>query len=690
MKGSFYEDGKIFAIDTPIVPRHWSNRLFNEHYMLETNEMLQGKSKTFLNYAVREYAGSQRHFYIKNKVTGEVICPLYAPLNTLPDTYRSEYMLGAHRVISSFAGLECTIEAFVPVEGIKELWTVKIKNNTEKRTELSLFSAFSLEDLSWMGSHAEYDEELKCICKHSYPPHAFYDDKAKLDKTLQYVYFYATEEAAAFETNKYRFYGSENDTLLPAEISEGRLKNTRTQGMESIIAALQHDLALDPGEEYSVGFVLGMTASKAQIKNEINTDIAAEREKVEQLWEKRCSRCRFETGNKELDALANYWLKKQTSYLASTNRFGPSSPVRNELQDAMGYAFSEPAGAYEIMKRVLSRQKKNGYIKQWNLHDGAQASGLALLRHSDAPIWIIICFIETVTYIIGDNSLYEERVGYSDCDDTDTVLEHMRRAAYFMSDKNELGAHGLCLMRDGDWTDPMNAPGRFGRGESVWNSMALVYAIKELLKLSYDEELKRRADMLEESINKYAWDGSWYLAAIDDNGRSVGTHADEEGKIFLNTQTWAVISGVARGERLAEVKKSIESLKAVCGYRLLEPAFSEWNEKWGKISVKQMGALENGAVYCHGTMFKALGDVVSGDYAAALDAICATLPTNPCNPDNMQLPLFVPNYYFGLENENFGRSSCEYNTGTAAWILALLSRMGMRKAQTQNGEDEEK
>lgn len=679
MIGSFEQDGKVFSIDIPNTPRHWTNKLFNDHYMLEIDERMQGSSKSFVGFNEKEHIRTQRHFYVRDKKNGQIYCPLYAPIKTKYDSFKSEYALGYHKITSEFEGLRSEIKAFVPVEGIKEIWTVKITNIGFEKRELSLFSVYSFEDLSFMGSYCDYDKDGKYIYKYSFPPHAKYEDKAKLDSELKYVYAYCDKEINSYETNKYRFYGCEDETEVPKEVLEGVLKNTKTQGMESILAGFENIISLNPGEEYIVNFILGATAHRNEIEDETKINVSEEFAKVQTMWEKRCSTFTADTGDAALDYLVNYHFKKQVTYLSRTNRFDVSSPVRNELQDSMGYAFCEPYEAFDIMKHVLKRQYYNGYIKQWNIHDGSGDRGLATLRHSDAPIWIIICMLETISYIINDASLYDEKLSYIDSETKESIREHIKKAAYFMSCDDELGEHGLCLMRDGDWTDPMNAPGRDNKGESVWNTMALIYAINEYNKLFFDEELAKRAEKLKENINKYAWDGEWYLAAIDDSGRKVGTHEDEEGKIFLNTQSWAVISQVCTGERLEKVKKSLESLKTKCGYRLSDPPFGKWNEKWGKISIKQQGALENGSVYCHGTLFKALGDYISGDYKAAMETIKLALPTNPENPNeiNMQLPLYVPNYYFGIENENFGRSSCFYNTGTTTWILVLLNRMNL-------------
>lgn len=675
MIGGFFDDKYILT--TPKTPRHWTDRLFNDEYVVELNQVMQGGSVTFNNYNTKEFIKKQRHFYIKDMECNSVFCPLYAPLKSKLDCFKSIYGLAEHIVQSEAMGIETEIRAFVPVKGQKEIWTIRLKNKTKRKRVLSVFSVYSLEDFSFMGSNAVFDKDLNCIIKHSVPGSATYDETCKAFNELQYVYAYCDSEVKSFETNKYRFYGCEDETEMPLAVERGECSDTITQGMESIVAGFENRIVLDIGESVEINFVLGVTDNDKKIKNETDIDIADEYAKVTALWKNRYEGFVPVTGYEELDLLTRYWFKKQVTFLSRTNRLDCSSPVRNELQDAMGYAFCEPYEAFEIVKKVLKRQKTNGYIKQWNIHDGTADRGLSKLRHSDAPLWVAICCIEIISHIIKDKSLYDVLVEYGDSEKKESIKEHIEKALYFMSNKNEQGAHGLCLIRDGDWTDPMNAPGRKGQGESVWNSMALVYAINEYSKIFDDEELKCRAEKLDVNINKYAWDGEWYLAALDDDGRKVGTHEDEEGKIFLNTQTWAIISGVARNDRADAVRKSIQTLKTDFGCKLSDPPFSKWNEKWGKISIKQMGALENGSVYCHGTLFNAFADYLTGDFNSAIQGILSTLPTNPknLNDKNLQLPLYVPNYYFGIENENYGHSSCFYNTGTTSWIMVILNRM---------------
>ena len=162
----------------------------------------------------------------------------------------------------------------------------------------------------------------------------------------------------------------------------------------------------------------------------------------------------------------------------------------------------------------------------------------------------------------------------------------------------------------------------------------------------------------------------------------------DNNRILLNAQTWAILAGAARGERLESLIKVIDGLKSTHGTYLLYPPFYEWDERWGRISIKKAGTTENGAVYCHATMFKSFSDAAIKDGAKLYESLLRTTPVNPDNDveKNRQLPLYVPNYYYSLEGSaNYGRSSCNYETGTVAWFLmaAVEQLMGVRA--TVNG-----
>ena len=172
-------------------------------------------------------------------------------------------------------------------------------------------------------------------------------------------------------------------------------------------------------------------------------------------------------------------------------------------------------------------------------------------------------------------------------------------------------------------------------------------------------------------VNDVLWEDDRYIGGFDDEGRPFADRSDEN-RVLLNVQTWALISGAARGERAKALQNTIKSISGELGPYTIFPGFDEWNAQWGRISLKKNGTTENGAVYCHAAMFKAFSDAILQDGDAMFDTILRVTPLNPDNPtaQNRQLPLFVPNYFYSLKGSpNFGRSSCEPITGTAPWLL---------------------
>ena len=83
-------------------------------------------------------------------------------------------------------------------------------------------------------------------------------------------------------------------------------------------------------------------------------------------------------------------------------------------------------------------------------------------------------------------------------------------------------------------------------------------------------------------------------------------------------------------------------------------------------------------------MFKAFSDSAIGDGEKLYSSLLKTTPINPENSVevNLQLPLYIPNYYYSLVgSKNYGRSSCNYETGTVAWfIMAALEELMGAKA----------
>ncbi|UQZ35569.1 hypothetical protein C2I18_19820 [Paenibacillus sp. PK3_47] len=687
--GYFRNQGKEYVIKTPRTPARWFNYLFNDSYYMEVSQTGQGDSIAF-QPRHRTFTRGFRFFYVKDQVTGQAWSPLYQPLKNEPDEYRCIHSLGYTEIRSRHQEIETSVHVFVPLRGQQEIWTVTLKNTGEQPRDLSLFTVFSLENGGVMGSRCQYDQESQILSSFSFPYHVTYEQKAGCDDHTNIVYVYADRQADSFDCSQRAFFGGDDIFELPEAVKNGMCSGRRAEA-EHPVGALQHGIKLQPGEKNVIRFVVGCAHSQEEIaasRAELwAAGAGALLREVEEHWERTGSMFQVETPDEHVNAFMNIWLKKQIVMQTRTNRMTNYCPVRNQLQDALGYALVDPAGAAEYMISVLQGQETSGFIQQWIMTDGSPPKNLCLLKHTDGPVWLMICMTALLNQC-GDPELLHRQAGFKDSNKTASIYEHLLLAAEYMADAT--GAHGLCLMGDGDWNDPINGPGRLGRGESVWNTMALVYGIQALLPFceqlgdaERSERLRSIAARLTEAVNDTCWDGGWYVAGFDDHGEPFGTARDEEGRLFLNTQTWAVMSGIARGERLEKCLAAIDSLDTPFGPRLLDPPFSGWNPKWGRISLKLAGTTENGSVYCHASMFKAFADCIAGRGTQAWETISRTLPTNSDNPPekNGQVPVFVPNYYFGLAGSpSFGRSSHHVPTGTVGWMLwtTLEYALGIR------------
>ena len=574
----------------------------------------------------------------------------------------------------NFDGIRAEVRTFVPIEGRNMFWTVSVRNETEQTAAIDLFSMFHFSVDRLMSYASRFDETANGMYCTGFPYYVKYEDHERLQDQIRFKYVLCDSPVYAFEGNAQRFFGCDDYSVMPKAVVQGQCSNKCCE-LEPCYAIMQHRMKLAPGEETKISYVTGITETyeqmleqKASLKQigQIYADTA-------DFWNRRMLAFQIETPNENLNALVNYWIKKQCIAFVYANRRSSYCCVRNQLQDLMGYSLIDPQDAFKRLVKILERQKFDGFLKQHYDTADAPLRDLGLMNHSDACMWLILCSVEILENL-GDRAYYDHPVRYLDSPVQESVLTHLKKAANYMF--GQVGEHGLCLFLDGDWTDPVNGPGRLGKGESTWNSVALAHATDRLNDVFFDSELDCKSRRIKDAVNRWCWDGNWYLAGFSDDGTPLGSHRDTDCKIFLNSQTWAIISGVATGERLERTWRSIETmLKTDFGYLVLAPAFRSWNPVWGKISEKMAGTTENGSVYNHAVMFKAYADLVRGDGDLAVDTITRTLPTSSERfPDDACAnPLFYCNYYFGLEGDNYGRvNSFGTTTGTVPWLLWLM------------------
>lgn len=103
---------------------------------------------------------------------------------------------------------------------------------------------------------------------------------------------------------------------------------------------------------------------------------------------------------------------------------------------------------------------------------------------------------------------------------------------------------------------PVSWTNYLGGGESALVSFLHYWALGHFISLA--EYLGRDGDVriytaMREKVHKVCneklWDQEWFIRGVTKNGKKIGTAQDQEGKIHLESNAWAVLSGAADPEK---------------------------------------------------------------------------------------------------------------------------------------------
>lgn len=141
--------------------------------------------------------------------------------------------------------------------------------------------------------------------------------------------------------------------------------------------------------------------------------------------------------------------------------------------------------------------------------------------------------------------------------------------------------------------------------------------IAELAALK-GEDKQKYLDIYEEQkklINTTAWDGAWFRRCITDDGTFIGTKTEPQAKIWLNTQSWAVISGTGDREKQLRAMDSVkEYLDTPLGIKKIDPAMeTDYPSKEVNLTMYNKGCGENGSVFCHANTWAIMRNVCSAE-----------------------------------------------------------------------------
>jgi cellobiose phosphorylase len=433
---------------------------------------------------------------------------------------------------------------------------------------------------------------------------------------------------------------------------------------------VQVKLTLPPRGTARADFVLGQASGPEEVlalRQSLSPEVLDTWcEEARAVEAQRADAFKVDVGNPLYNGIFNIFLKKQLyNYLINKSGF------RDNLQTDMALAMADYPAAETNFIRALASQYPDGSVPH-----GFRP--LNRLQYSDKPAWILQV-LPALVKESGHYDLLKAEVPYFESEETGSVWDHAFRSLRFLA--KDTGKHGLCDQHHADWNDGLEATKEAGERESVFVTMQLCLGARDLAELATRigdnaaaEEARSVYDTFKKQINDVAWDGQWYVRTLCGDGYRIGSRDCQYGKIYLNPQSWAVLSGVAEGERAQAIMRKIdEELENDIGYRICKPPYAEYDPRVGHMSNTMPGAAENGGCYNHAAGFKAVADCMLGRAEQAWRAFTKVTPGSPENPisNSGAEPFSYVNSYSSVP-QAYGASGYAWRTGTAGWFCQVL------------------
>ncbi|MFP5391964.1 MAG: GH36-type glycosyl hydrolase domain-containing protein [Gammaproteobacteria bacterium] len=622
-----------------------------------------------------------RFFYVKDEDTGDVFSAPYEPVRAKLDGF--SFSVGkadlAWRI--EHLGLQIDLRLVLPTDDVVELWSLRVTNLSGRARRISVTPYFPIGYMSWMNQSGEYRADLGGIVASSITPYQKVADYFKNKHLKDKTYFLCEDAPDSWEVNQAVFEG-EGGLHNPSALQQASLANGDAR-YETPAAVVQYQLALDAGAGVDKRFLFGPAfddAEIAQVRARYLSAAGFARTAAEYADYIAGGQgvLRIRTPDQELDNFVNHWLPRQVFYHGDVNRLTTDPQTRNYLQDNMGMSFVKPALMRKAFTHALSQQEATGAMPDGILLvEGAELKYINQVPHTDHCVWLPVA-LKAYLDETADWALLDEPITDAHGKSL-TVAQRVGRAMDWLF--RERDERGLSYIAQGDWCDPMNMVGYKGRGVSGWLTVAAAYALKlwgDMCEQRGDTALARHfhdgAAAMNAAANEHLWDGRWFARGITDDNVKFGIAADTEGRIYLNPQSWSILSGAASAEQRALMLSEIEAqLESPYGVTMFAPPYSKMREDVGRVTQKHPGSAENGAVYNHASVFYIYSLYTVGEGERAYRLLRQMIP-GPSEADYLQrgqMPVFIPNYYRGAHREyprTAGRSSQLFNTGTVSWV----------------------
>ncbi|MDD6346078.1 MAG: N,N'-diacetylchitobiose phosphorylase [Oscillospiraceae bacterium] len=704
--GFFDLADKEYVITRPDTPAPWVNYLGDPEYGAIISNNASGYSfvKSGANGRILRYRFNSdmalpgRYIYIRDNDLNDYWSASWQPVGKPLDKYKSECRHGtAYTVITSeYADIKSETTYYVPYGKTYEVWRTKITNNSDKERNLSTFGfvEFTNED--------NYEQDQVNLQYSLFISKTEFKDNKILqtisgnsEKDCRNRFFgMVGADITASCGNLSDFIGNYRTYSNPVAVEKGKCSNTMNYNSNSC-GALQSDITLKAGETVELVYILGQRNNEQadEILNQYKQSgkVDSEIKQLKDYWHGQLSNFRVETPSDEFNNMINVWNAYQCFitfiwsraasfvYCGLRNGYG----YRDTVQDIQGIIHLNPELACDKIRFMLSAQVDNGGglpLVKFNHNAGhentpddpeyVKETGHPSYRADDA-LWL---FPTIVKYIgeSGNKAFLDEVIVYANGGE-DSVYNHLKKAIDFSM--NHLGNHDMPAGLHADWNDCL----RLGaKGESTFVAFQLYYAmnvIKDMAKDKNDTEyityINNAQNKLAESLEK-CWDDDRFIRGIREDGIIVGAKKDPEANMWLNPQSWGVISGFSNKEQAEKSMNSVhEILNTPYGAKLLDPPYQKHYFNGALMHIFNNDTKENGGIFSQSQGWLILAESLLGHGNRAFEYFLESSPASM--NDKAEIRVMEP-YVHGQFTESRlspyeGRSHVHWLTGTASTVM---------------------
>lgn len=725
--GHFDDPAREYVITRPDTPQSWSNYLGSTEYgAIITNNAggysfyqsaAQGR---FLRLRFNNIPLDQpgRYIYLRDEANGDFWSTSWQPVGKPLDAYQTVCRHGtAYTVIESqYSGIASEVTYFVPLGQTFEYWRVKVTNRSDLPRQLGLFTycefannwdthqdlvnlQYSLFIVRGALRRTPAGDLLRIAINDHLPvdPGNFVNN----DQARHAWMALAGLPLDGFDTSRDAFLGPYRSYDRPLVVEQGRCRESAAYG-DNACGVLHGTMTLQPGESREALVLLGIGPAETDGKNTLSAFGSLERagqelERLKAHWHGKLESLSVNTPNANFNHMLNVWApynaliafnwSRAASLVYNGERNGLG--FRDSVQDVLGILAADPAAARKRLELMLTGQLANGgampVVKPFDHHPGRERGPGEAHMRSDDCLWF---FNALPAYVAetGEEDFYQQVLPYADQGEA-TVLGHLRRALEFNLERR--GAHGLPCGLEADWNDCL----KLGyHGESLFVAFQVVYGAKVYAEIAArlgltDEAAwaeAQRAEM-EAAIQRSCWDGEWWIWAIGEDGTVYGTKDYEEGQVYLNTQVWSVLSGVATPEQAALCMAAVrERLATPYGLMLSAPPFVKTGVEVMRAVLFNPGIKENAGIFNHTQGWGVMAECLLGDGDRAFDYYRAFMPAsyNERAEVRQAEPYVQAQTTYSTVSPRAGNARTSWLTGAAPWAYfsAVHAILGIQPA----------